>query len=317
VRLWPPFLRRGDTLPVRVTALRRGYSDSIEISVEGLPSGITASPAKILAGKNSAMLLLSADEDAPGWAGSVRIVGIGKRGKEEIKREAAAPMLVHAVQDKTKEPLQARLCDSFAFAVSSNELAPITIVAAEEKTYEVGATGKVSIPLRIQRRGDFAEAFKLKPGPLSVLESLGEIEVPAKGTNATVEIDLAKHKLSAGEHLLYFRGQAKGKYRREPEALSLAEQQLKSSEKLVADLNAEIKKAEAILATLSSDAKAEAEKSLDGLKVKLKDAETQKTAADATHKKAAEKAKPQEVTITVFSTPILIRVAEEKKVAIK
>ena len=315
LRLWPPFLRRGETLPLRVTALRRDYTDSIDIAVEGLPSGIIASPTRIPSGKNSALLLLSSADDAPGWAGSVSVVGTGRRANEEIKRQAQAAMLIHPVEDRAKEPLLGRLCDEFAFAVSSNEVAPITIKTAEDKTYDVGSTGKVSIPLKIRRQADFTEAFKLKPPSFSVLESLGEIDVPANGTNVTVEIDLAKHKLSAGEHTLFFRGQTKGKYRRNPEAVTLAEQQLKSAEQVAADLGAEIKKAEAALATLSSDAKAAAEKSLADLKAKLKEAEAQKTAADATHKKAVEKAKPQDVTITVYSAPILIRVAEEKKVA--
>jgi hypothetical protein len=315
VRLWPPFLRRGDTLPVRVTALRRGYNDSIELSVEDLPPGITVSQAKIPAGKNFALLLLSAAENAPGWAGSVRIVGIGRRGNDEVRSEAGAPMLVHAVEDKSKEPLQARLCDTFSFAVSSDELAPLAIAAAEDKAYQVGATGKVSIPLRIQRRGDFTEAFKLKPAPSSALESLGEIDVAAKATNATVDIDAARHKLPPGEHSLFLRGQTKGKYRRNPEAVTVAEQRLKEADKVVSVLSAEIKKSESALASLSSDAKVSAEKSLMELRAKLKEAEAQKSAADAIHKKAVEKAKPQEVTITVYSAPIRIRVVEEKKVA--
>ena len=313
VRLWPPILRRGDTLPVRVTALRRGYAGNIELSVQGLPSGVTASPASISAGKNFAMLLLTAAEDAPGWAGSVKIIGMGKSGKEEIKRVAGAPMVIHPVEDKTKEPLQARLCDSLAFAVSQNELAPLAVTAADDKVYDIGAAGKLSLPLRIHRRGDFTEAFKLKPGPASAIESLAEFDIAAKATNATVEIDVAKQTLAPGEHVLFFRGQAKGKYRRNPEAASLAEGQLKDVEKRVSDLNAEIKKSESALATLSSEAKAKAEKHLADLKAKLKDAESHKAAADAAHKKAVENAKPREVMLTVYSSPVRIRVLDEKK----
>jgi F0F1-type ATP synthase membrane subunit b/b' len=114
---------------------------------------------------------------------------------------------------------------------------------------------------------------------------------------------------------LFFRGQAKGKYRRNPEAVTIAERQLKTAEKLVADLNGELKKAESTVASSSTEAKAGAEKVLADLKAKVKEAEAQKTAADATLKQATDRAKPQEVTITVYSAPIRIRVSEDKKVA--
>jgi hypothetical protein len=314
VRVWPPFLRRGGTMPLRVTAVRRGYTDEIRLSLEGLPTGVSASESRIPAGKNSALLLVSAADDVSGWAGPIHLVGIGKAGGSEIRREARGAALIHPVEDKTKEPLCARLTDSFSFAVSSNELAPI-IITAEAKAYEIGAAGKVSIPLKVRRNGDFTEAFKLKPTPLSALESLGEIDVPANGTNATIEIDLAKHKLPPGEHMLCLRGQAKGKYRRNPEAVTFAEQQLKASDKLVAELAGDIKKAETTLAASSVEAKAAAEQSLADFKAKLKEAEAQKAPADTALKQATERAKPQEVTFTVYSAPIYLRVSEEKKLA--
>jgi hypothetical protein len=313
LRICPSFLRRGETIALRLTALRRGYGDEIKIEASGLPSGVRASEVRIPAGKTSALLLLSAADDAPAWAGSIDVAGVGRAAGQEIKRAARGATLVHAVEDKTKEPVQARLSATVLVSVSSNELAPIRITAADDKIYEAGPTGKISIRLTVKRNGDFTEAVKLKPGPSSALESLSEFEVPAKGTNATVEIDLAKHKLTPGEHVLFFRGQAKGKYRRNPEAVTLAEEQLKAAEKLAADLAAEVKKAEAALATASPETKPS--ENLTELRARLKETETQKTAADAALKQATEKAKPQDVTLTVYSEPIRLRVTEEKKVA--
>jgi len=94
-----------------------------------------------------------------------------------------------------------------------DDVAPLTIAATETKPYEVPASGKLSIPLSVIRRGEFNEAFKLKAGGVAALESLKEIEVKEKGTNATVELDLSQQKLSQGAYCFYLQGQTKGKYR--------------------------------------------------------------------------------------------------------
>jgi hypothetical protein len=55
----------GGAVPVTVTALRRdGFEGPIDISVEGLPTGLRVTPARIAPGQSSAVFILSADENA-------------------------------------------------------------------------------------------------------------------------------------------------------------------------------------------------------------------------------------------------------------
>src|SRR5205085_7292595 len=98
---------------------------------------------------------------------------------------------------------------------------------------------------------------------IGALDKLKEIEVGESATNATVEIDLAEHKMPAGTHSFYLQTQIPGKYRNNPEAAKAAEEALKQAEKLVVDLNAALKKAPelkqaAIKAATNSTAKAKA-----------------------------------------------------------
>ena len=108
--------------------------------------------------------------------------------------------------------MRSRLADNFTVAVC-DDAAPISIAAAEAKAYEVPAAGKLTIPVNVIRRGEFNEGFKLKASGLAALDSLKEIEIKEKGTNATVELNLAEQKLPPGSYSFYLQGQTKGKYR--------------------------------------------------------------------------------------------------------
>jgi hypothetical protein len=61
-----PNIPSGGAIPVTVSVVeRRGYEGAIEVEVKGLPQGISASPATIAAGQDSAVVILAAGLDAP------------------------------------------------------------------------------------------------------------------------------------------------------------------------------------------------------------------------------------------------------------
>ncbi|HET8549399.1 MAG TPA: hypothetical protein VFL57_15410 [Bryobacteraceae bacterium] len=60
-----PNVPAGGAVPVTVTALRRdGFDGNIDVSVDDLPTGLNATPARIPAGQNSTVVILSAEEHA-------------------------------------------------------------------------------------------------------------------------------------------------------------------------------------------------------------------------------------------------------------
>ncbi|MGH9448410.1 MAG: c-type cytochrome domain-containing protein, partial [Terriglobia bacterium] len=103
-----PNVPRGGRLPVEVTANRMlGYQGPIQIKLLGLPggpggiAGITASPATIPAGQDSATVILSASRHAPSWlpAAPFKIEGRGWVAGHEFVRIAdpEAPLRVTAL----------------------------------------------------------------------------------------------------------------------------------------------------------------------------------------------------------------------------
>jgi hypothetical protein len=150
--------------------------------------------------------------------------------------------------------------------------------------------GKLAVPLRITRRGDFPAAFSLKPAGHPALDKAKEVAVAEKATNATFELNLAEAKLPVGTHTLWLQGSVTSKYRNNPEALAAAE--------------AELKAADTALAVAATADKPKAE--------------DRKKAAEAAKKSAEERAKPKDVAVMVFSQPFSVTVnpaskPEEKK----
>jgi len=244
--LWSPLLRRGDVRPVKIVALRRdNFGGEIEITAEGLPPGVTCAGAAIATNKNSTTLLLMAGEGATNWTGPIKIIGTAWVDELQVRREALGAFVVWSVPDYNVEAVRTRVVPDVFLATSAVETAPVAVEFPESQMWETSVAGRLSIPLRVVRRADgFSGPVKMKAMGVPQLEGAKEVEIAAKGTNGTLELDLAQLKLPAGRYSFYLEGATQGKYAREtPEELKaataaaqLAEQQAKEAEKRAVEL---------------------------------------------------------------------------------
>jgi len=90
-----------------VTATRlNGFGGPISVRVEGLPEGVTASPAVIPAGAaNTQFTLTAAAGVAPGTMGQIRVIGTGTIGEKPVERTAVP---IETYQPPLTQPEQAR-----------------------------------------------------------------------------------------------------------------------------------------------------------------------------------------------------------------
>jgi len=338
VPVWTTALRQGEAQVVDVFAFRRdNFSGEIELSVEGLSAGMKAVPTKIEAGRNTASVLLMAEDKTVNWAGTVWIVGRSKIGNQEVMRQAVGGTVIWPVADFNNEMAKSRLTGEMAVSVIGAESAPIAITPTEiNKVWEVPANGKVSIPLTVTRNGEYNAALKMKATGFAGIEKLKELDIDGKATNAVVEVNVAELKLPEGTHSFFLHTRTTGKYRNNPEAATAAEQAVKEADKVLADATAEAKKAnEAVVAAgkaveeanklltttspadkavaeakvkAASEAKVAAEKVAADAAAKQKEAEAKKADMANKSKAATEKAKPRDASIGVFSSPITIKV---------
>lgn len=76
---------QGGVIPLTVTTVRNGYAGPIELSVEGLSAGMTASRSVIGAGRNDALITLHAAPDqAAGILHGLKIIGKAKVGEADV-----------------------------------------------------------------------------------------------------------------------------------------------------------------------------------------------------------------------------------------
>jgi hypothetical protein len=204
------FLRRGDTTPIRVLALRRdNFGGDIDIIAENLPAGVTAAPAKIKSGANEAFLLLASTEDAPAWTGPIRVVGKSKIAEHDITHVARPGAIAWQVPNYDIEPITSVLAQELLLNVSGAEQAPLAI-AAPAKPIEVVQGAKANLPITITRRHEFNGIIKFK----ALLDPPKEFEAAASTTNATVELELDKAKYPPGQYHIPILATSPGRYRR-------------------------------------------------------------------------------------------------------
>ena len=290
VQVLPATLRRDQTIALKVLAFRRdGFNGDIELTATNLPAGVSVAATRIGAGQNAGTLLLTASAGADA-ASDVVILGSAAVGTNLITHASSLASVAWPIADFNNENASSRLNRDAIISVISAEQAPVSIAATEAKPFEVAADGKLTVPLSIVRRGEFLAAFNLKLAGHSAFDKAKDTAIPEKATNFTAEINLAESKLPVGRHVLWFQGSVAGKYRNNPEAVTVAEAELQAADKA--------------LAGVSETDKPKAEE--------------RKKAAEEAKKATDEKAKARDVTVPVYSQPIIVTVVaapkpEEKK----
>jgi len=300
IPIGPVVLRRGETISLRVVAFRRdGFNGAIDLSLDNPPPGLRFEGDRIDEGKNSDFILLTAADDAPTFAGPLKLVGRAKASEKELRREARAGTMIFPVGTTDAERPESRVAQQLSIAIMDKESAPVSIAAAEVKTWDAPANGKLEIPLRVTRRGDFNAKLKLKPIGPGVAEALKEFEIEPSATNAVLKLDLAALKLSPGRHFFAVQGQTTGKYRNNPEAASEAEAVAKKTAADASEATAAAKKAVSELERTSKVA-AESEAAAKSAQEKLAVAKaaTEKAPEDGKAKTELEEAVKAETDVT-------------------
>jgi hypothetical protein len=136
-----PNIPRGGSMPVMVSLdAIRGVDGPIEIQMKGLPKGVSASPATILPGQFSTIVLLSAAADAAldGPAEPIRITGRAMADGREIVRTANRSADADA-------PLQ------LASVIPSQDV----VVTTDSKQVSLEPGKDVTVTLNVERRNGF------------------------------------------------------------------------------------------------------------------------------------------------------------------
>jgi hypothetical protein len=283
---WSLSLHRGGQDAVRVIALRRdGFTGPIQLSAEGLPTGVTASPVTIGADESTVYLPIKVAEDAALWSGEFRIMGRAKIGEADVARVAAGGDLPYAAQPNQLPAARPRVTARTTLAVVADPLA-VTAGATPDMVIETSRNAKASIPLTVTRRNGYAGNVVVRPWQLPREMKLGEVTIAGDQSTGAMELVL-NGNTPLGEYTIPLQAEATIPYRRNPDAATRAEAEKAAAEKLAADAVAAVAAVE--LARETAEVKlAAASAALEVANETLKSAEESLAAANETDRSSLQ-----------------------------
>lgn len=264
--LWSAVLRRGGNELIEVYAYRRdGFDGPIEVTAQGLPRGVTAQPAVIGPGQSSATIVLSADDKAPVWKGTINVEATAQINGKTVKRPARFGTVMYKPANNTPGP--ARLCRDLGLSVIDAEQAPYQVKVTQDKVLETARGGKLTIPLQAVRRGNFKGNLTLVPANVPSNGRAGNATIAGNKSTGTAEITLPNNA-TPGEYTFYLLAQSSVSYSRNPEAVAEAKSHQDKLKKLITSLDKESKDAEknkSAKADMARKVEAEAKQAADQL----------------------------------------------------
>lgn len=305
----PIALRAGATMAFEVVVVRRdGFDGPIELGMSDLPEGVSACGLTIPAGKSVGSLLITAQENAPRSLGGAKIFGRAQVDGKTVIRPGRLASMVWPVKDASQEIPNPRLVADVPVSVSQSEGAPVTIAPAENKVWEVKAGDKLTIPLKVTWRSEFTGA-SIKLSPMGTdFKGVKAIDIPLKAAGSEVVLDLAALKTPPGEYALVLYGSAVAKYRYNPEAVKLAEEEQKKAEQEAIAVAEAAKKLADEAKAAPPEKKTEAENIAKAAVGKQKSAEAAKADVAKRMKAATTAATPKDIVDIVVAEPIRILV---------
>lgn len=285
-------LRGGEIAMFTVMAARRdGFAGPIHVRCEGLPAGVTAADTVLPAGQDSAPLAITAAEGAAAWCGPIRVTGRAQIDGKEISHTARTPAIT--APGAQKKSAEARLAQDLMLCISATEQAPTTVLVGEGKSVEATKGGKVEIPVRVTRRGDFKEPLTLNAVGLPANVKAANLVIAPGAKDGKLIVETAANA-PLGEFSLYLNAQTKINYVRDKSGADEALKTKQEMEKSVAALTTAVADAKKAAAAAPKEAKAEADKKAAEADAKQKAATAElkaaTAAADAKQKAAAAKA---------------------------
>lgn len=305
----PVSLRGGSTTAIEVLAVRRdGFADEINLVLENLPDGVTATGLKIDKGQHRGIILITADQNAPRGLTIARFLAKAIINGVEVIRPGHMASMKWPVPNAKSEIPDPRLLADLPVCVCGNEVAPLTIAPAEEKVWEVTEGGKLTIPLVHTRRCDLSgKKISLKTFGAG-FEKNAAFDAPLDQETSQAVIDLTKLKAPPGDYTIAFYGSAVAKYQYHAEAVAAAEELLTVAKEKAAATTAQAKGLAEAAKTAAVEQKQTLEAQAKAAAEKQKAAEAAVTSADKAIKAAVAKAKPKDIVDIVVSQPITIRV---------
>lgn len=310
-------LRKGDCFKISVMALRQdGFNETIDLSVKGLPAGVTCKAASIGAGSNTAEMIIQADESAKKWSGQIEIIGhAAGADPKKMERVARAATVLRPVAVNIRA--DSRIARSLGLSVI-DEAAPYQVMA-DVAEVKVNQGRQILVPVKVVKRTGFDNAVALAWSGIPKNSNItSQNKTIAKGKQDELFQLFVNNNAKPGVYTTYLQSTVDVSYRRNPGQVDEAKkEQAELAKKLTAAKAAltaatkkrdEIAKAAGKTAEQKKAEQAKAEAEIKATTAGVKAADAAKKASDKKVAAAEKAAAPKTVKVYAPSTPLVIRV---------
>lgn len=305
----PVALRAGATMALEVVVVRRdGFDGEIDLTMEGLTSGVSASGLKIAKGKSYGHMIISAAGDAKPAFSVAKIFGHATINGSTVTHPCRVASMEWPVRDAKQEIPSPRLMADLPVSVSDSEGAPVTIAASVSKVWEAKPGDALKIPLKLTWRDEFTGTGVGLRAYGTGFEGVKEFEIPLKASTHEAVLDLGALKTPPGEYTIAFYGSAVSRYRYNPVAVIAAELAQKQAEQEAAAVAATAKKLAEEAANAPTDKKSDTANAAKIAAEKQKQAEAAMAEAAKRMKTISAAAAPKDTVDIIVSEPIRISV---------
>lgn len=303
----------GASSVVRVRMLpQHGFNETVDVMVEGLPKGVSASALTLNSRMPEGYLMLTATKDASASFSVMKIIGSSQVGDVRVVRTARSGAISHGVNNADQLAATVRLTQSMPLAVVDSKPTPV-VLQPVLKTLVTSIGAKLSVPMNVVRQEKFDAEVELTA--VQVPKGLKVGKVKTKDAHASLVVTLDDKNLPPGRYTFPFHAKVKEKRARNTIVVKEAEddlakisslldsriEELTLDEKKQADANADLVATEAKLVAMQSQASEPRNRLIQQLNDELKAAndlskKLAKLAADVTNQQLlAEVAAVEEV----------------------
>jgi|GEM_PF-6190199 len=253
----------------------------VEVTVGGLPEGITALPARLDKHHRRSFIIVSAAETAPAWQGPITLTASIKTEQSQWDR-AAEPLEIRRPDPQGRGELPIESTDRLFLAVTDLEAAPLKIQCNppdNPQTITVKRAAPLKLAVSIVRSEGMQGKVTLRPAGLPADVQVPELALEGGNLQGELQMNIGANA-PVGPFRFFLNGEMEGPWPRNPQALVREQSYLK-------DL-------EGMLASAAEDAKGTIEQAIQQAKERVKTLE--------------ESTKPQNTRIFVLSNTLEIHV---------
>lgn len=222
-------IRKGGTALLRAIISRQDeFEGEIQLSIEGLPNGVTCSGAVVDKKVNTAALVIQATDGVAAWQGPIRVIAKAKvTEQQEVTRPARFGTIKWGTQNRQADPPKFRPSRDLTLVINDKEVEPAAIQIGDGNVVTTSLGGKVTLPVTITRRGEWKTPIKLTRAGTPDQMVPKDMNLDNNTNNGNFELELFRQDVPLGTYTFYMRAEGNVSYERNPQAIAEVEAEQK------------------------------------------------------------------------------------------